>query len=152
MSEVKIVKCVNCNSEDLGRRGFADEAKTRPILVCKSCGKRKTYNADEVLGSKFGPEVEAAPIASAKVKATPPVAPKMAAVTTPAPIAEEVPVPATNSTSIKFRFGHNGIVNEIVCNDWETRADEIEREMNCKVSFDEESGVWEFIPEVSTKG
>lgn len=152
MSEVKIVKCANCNGEDLGRRGFADEAKTRPILVCKSCGKRKTYNADEVLGSKFGPEVEAAPapVASTKVKtpapAPAPIAPKMATVTPP------TPAPAVNSASIKFRFGHNGIVNEIVCNDWETRAAEIEREMNCKVSLDEESGVWEFIPEVSTKG
>ena len=145
-----MVKCANCGSDDLGRRGFADDAKTRPVLVCKKCGKRKTYNAEEVSGTKFGPEVEVT-VPKATPKATP-VAPKMATVTPtpPTPVNEEPATPAAGS--IKFRFGHNGIVNEIICNDWETRSAKIEREMNCKVSLDAESGVWEFIPEVSTKG
>ena len=155
-NNMKVIKCVNCGSEDLGRRGFSDAAKTKPILTCKICGKRKTYTAQEVEGTKFDIGVGASqptpPAAETKTPAAP--APILATIPT-APVNEEVVTPisaAPSANVIKFRFGRNGIINEITCDDWNNRATEIEREMNCTVSHNTLEDVWEFIPKTSTKG
>ena len=48
------VKCVHCDSPNLGKKGFADpDTKTRRILKCKDCNKTKTYNPGELDGTTF---------------------------------------------------------------------------------------------------